>query len=210
MARIVEETTRIGQPAWAKDPIGNRESLVPFPAKIDPSQFNDYHAVVVKANGAAAAAAESITVDALTGPIPAGTNLYFGSGEFARLTEDAATGDTSIAVEALVAGIEDNDEARYSTYPDTKFIPSGTLVGRTFAERDANDPFGLAIDTDDEIYFLAFDVPNAEVETDCELYRHGRTVAENQLPDHVVSYLAANAGLLAEVRSLYVCINGED
>lgn len=66
---------------------------------------------IVKADGAAAAAATSMPVDALTMDLPIGTILTFGSGEFAKLTQPAYIGDTSLDVEALVNGIEDNDEA---------------------------------------------------------------------------------------------------
>lgn len=71
-------------------------------------------AKTIKANGAALAAATSITVDALTVALPKGTVLVFGVGEFAKLTAAAAVGATSITVEALVSGIEDNDEAIYA------------------------------------------------------------------------------------------------
>lgn len=85
-------------------------------------------AVLVKANGAAAATDTAITVDALAGPIPIGTLLWFGSGEFAKLTAAAAAGATSLTVEALVNGIEDNDEAYYGTLG--KVIKAGTIMAQ--------------------------------------------------------------------------------
>jgi hypothetical protein len=51
-----------------------------------------------------------------------------------------------------------------------KPIASGTLLGRTYAERDAKTGFGPAAATDDEIYLLAFDVTDAVFLPDCELY----------------------------------------
>jgi hypothetical protein len=87
-----------------------------------------------------------------------------------------------------------------------KYIQSGTLLGRTYVERDAGTGFGPA-DTatpDDEIFLLAFDVSDATFEDDCELYRHNSLVKENLLPD----YATYNATDLAVLRSLYQCTTG--
>lgn len=84
-------------------------------------------AFTVKANGAAAQGATSITVDALPGALKAGTILRFGTAEFAYLTADAAAAATSLTVEALVNGIEDNDEAIYAGTGD-KSVPAGTIM----------------------------------------------------------------------------------
>lgn len=85
-------------------------------------------AVLVKLNGAASADATSLTVDALSGAIPAGTLLHFGeSKEFARVTVAAAAGATSLTVEALPAAIEDNDEAYYAG-DGVKRIKAGTIM----------------------------------------------------------------------------------
>jgi hypothetical protein len=311
MARAMgAETRTLGRPAWAKD-FGGREHIVPFPAKLNPAEFPDSSAILVKLNGAASAGTDeqqtvtidatggtftltysgqttgaiaynataaaveaalealsnipengvevtgnaggpytvkfrgtlgkqnvaqltsnaasltggastvthattvpgvapddSLTVDALSGPVPAGTNLYFGTGVMAHVSADAAAGATTIDVDALTADIADNAEARFSKF-GTKFIPSGTLVGRTFAERDANAAFGLGVSSDDELYLTVFDVVDALTEDDCELYRHGGVVAENHLPQTTKDGLAASAPLLAALRSLYVCINAE-
>ena len=86
-------------------------------------------AFTVKANGAAAQGATSITVDALPGALKAGTILRFGASEFAYLTADAAAGETSITVEALVNGIEDNDEAVFAG-DGVKSIPAGTMMAQ--------------------------------------------------------------------------------
>jgi hypothetical protein len=87
-----------------------------------------------------------------------------------------------------------------------KNIPSGTLLGRTFTERDAKTGFGVAVDTDDEIYILAFDVTDAAYLPDCELYRHGRLVKENHLPN----WSTTAAGLKTKIRTLYECTVGAD
>lgn len=312
MAKVVGESRRLGSGAWMKD-FGGREHILPIPAKLDPTQFYDGSAVLVKANGAlasgknekqsvvktggpaggtftltfggqtttpiaynaiasvveAALAALStigvgnvkvvtvplgwlveftgslrrtnvaamtedhtgltggtsptiaivteqggaadpaaLTVDALTAEVPAGTTLQFPLGVEAITSTLAAAGDVSIALAFLSGDIADNAEARYSRFP-VKYIPSGMLVGRTYAEAASNSAFGLATDSDDEIYFIPFEVSDALVENDCELYRHGSMVATNFLPQQIQDLLAANAALLAKVRAAYVCITAE-
>jgi hypothetical protein len=82
-------------------------------------------------------------------------------------------------------------------------------MGRTLAERDAYTAYGLAEVGDDEIYFIPFDVVDANTNPDCEKVRHGATIAENHLPLSVREHLAANASLLTKVRTLYNLINAE-
>lgn len=95
-----------------------------------PSSFGG-DAVLVKLSANAAADATSISVDALSGAIPAGTLLHFGeSKEFARVTAAAAAAATSITVEALPAAIEDNDEAYYWPGNEAKRIPAGTVMAK--------------------------------------------------------------------------------
>lgn len=309
MAKVVGETRRHGTGAWAKD-FGGREHILPIPAKLDPSQFSDGNAVVVKLNGAIAAGKNekqsavktgaptggtftltwsgqttaaiafnadaatvqaalealsniapgdvsvttvplgwlveftgtlrrtnvaamtasgagltggsspsiaivteqagsadpvSLTVDAIAGELPAGTTLQFPLGITAVTGLLAMAGATSVPVSYVSGDIADNAEARYSRAP-VKYIPSGMLLGRTYAEEASNVPFGVATDTDDRIFFMIFEVADALSENDCELYRHGSLVATNFLPQEVQDLLAANAALLAKVRALYVCI----
>lgn len=196
-------------PTWAQDHVGGRYSLEPFPAKIDAAQFTDQLGEIVKSNGGAAANAVALPVDALTADMPPGTVLSFGaaaSKKFAKTTAWAYIGDTSLAVEALPTAIADDDEARFAVGKRGIFIPSGTLVGRTYTERAANTGFGPAVDTDDEILLVAFDVDDAYNNNDIELYRRGCTVAENWLPDWTT--ISANAPLLAKLRAAYHCILG--
>ncbi len=127
---------------WQSTIYGSMPSFVADPESIDRNTgrqidwtriSNTYKAgtsYIVKANGAAAAAATSITVDALPIALPIGTVLDFaGAGEFATLTAPAAAGDTTLTVEALDAGIEDNDEATYLvSASNDKVIPAGTVM----------------------------------------------------------------------------------
>ncbi len=83
-----------------------------------------------------------------------------------------------------------------------KPIPSGTVVGRTYAERDAGTGFGPAADSDDEILIVAFDVTNAIDLTDVELYRPGSMVKENLLPDWDILSAAVKASLRAKYQTI--------
>lgn len=85
-------------------------------------------------------------------------------------------------------------------------IPSGTVVGRTIAQRDASSPVHLALDTDADFYITAFDVTDALVLDDVELTRpfSGLVVKENFLPN----WSGLSATVKAAVRARYVCVNG--
>lgn len=193
-------------PIWAGD-FGGREHILPVPAKIDAAAFTDAGAVVVTVGSAGALAnATTVPVDALTPAgspsttliatgstlIPAGTTLYFGGEKIAVTTADAAIGATSLSVAALPNALVDDDVARYSRF-GAVFVPSGTPIGRTFAERAANTAFGPAAITDDEIYLTYFDVVDARLNNDVELYRHKSLVKETFLPNFsTVFALTAN------------------
>ena len=87
-----------------------------------------------------------------------------------------------------------------------KYVPSGTLVGRTLAERDAGAGFGPAtVATDDEIYLTHRDVADAADSAETEVYRHGKVVKENYLP----GFDALAAEVKAKIRALYACVKGE-
>lgn len=203
MARIVDTSVTKAPPPFIAEPLG-AHNLLPQPARVDAAQFNPYGAVVVTANGAAAQSATDMDVDPLTGAIPAGTVLVFGTGEFAKLTADADAGAANIEVEALVNGIEDNDTATYPGTSGKVYIPAGTAIGRTITERDAGTNYGKATDTDDEIYLTAFEVVDALVNPDVELIRHHTPIKENYLPD----FAGYSSNLKTKLRSLYHMIRG--
>jgi hypothetical protein len=181
MARIVDSTANtLTSAAWAADYF-DRDGLVPGGAKLDTTQFYNTDSVLVTAS-AAIATATSVTVAALSGAIPSGTVLDFGTNKFARLTANAAAGATSLTVAALPTALAGGETARYAGVGyDT--IPSGTLLGRTIAERDALTGYGPWASSDDEVYLLAFDVTDISVNNDCELYRNFRGVKETFLPN---------------------------
>jgi len=86
-------------------------------------------------------------------------------------------------------------------------IPSGTVVGRSIAERNANAPFGPAADTDVDIYITAFDVSDVLVNDDVELARPyaGLVVKENFLPTPLASLTST---IQAAIRARYTCTIG--
>lgn len=192
-------------PAWAADGIG-AETLIPGGARLDPSQFLAEDAVVVTVGAAGAAqGAVSVPVDALSGPIPSGTVLYFGGAKVAQLTAAAAAGATALTVAALPTALVDNDTATYGGV-GRKVVVAGTLIGRTFAERAANTGFGPAtVASDDEIYLVAQDVTDLAINPDVELYRHQRLVKETMLP----GWDSLSAQAKAAIRARYQCISAQ-
>lgn len=195
----------VGPPRWAAEPL-SREHLLPVPAKLDKAAFSDAAGISVVVGAAGAAAnATTVPVDAIVLPftaaqsfitignvvIPSGTNLYFsGTKKFARLTADVKLGDTAITVEALPTALVDNDTARYSRF-GTLYVPSGIVVGRTYAERNAGTPFGVGVASDDELFISAFEIRNALVDDDIVLVKHNVTIKENYLPDYTTLTAAA-------------------
>jgi hypothetical protein len=181
MARIVDGTNQLTSPAWAGDFL-NREHLVPGGARLETALFFAPDSVVAVVGVAGAAqGATSVPVAALSGAIPSGTVLDFGGAKFARLTAGAAAGATSLTVTALPTALVSTDTARYAGVTQ-KTVLSGTLLGRTVAEREAGTGFGPWATSDDEVYLLAFDVTDFSVNADCELYRNFGVVKENFLP----------------------------
>lgn len=195
-------------PVWLADFTG-REHQALFPARIDPTQFVDAGGINVTVGANAAGNAVSITVAALALAsyansvvissgvvvIPNGTTISFGGKKFATLTADAKLGDTTLTVSALATALVTGDVAVYSPLR-TELIPSGTVVGRTFAQRDAGTSFGAVsvanLATYDELYLVAFDVVDASNFNDVELVRQGVRIKENYLPAYTAMSTAVS------------------
>lgn len=204
MARIVDSGNTLTGAAWAGDYL-NREHLMPGGAKVDAAQFNTTDGVTVTVGAAGAAqGATSVPVDALSGAIPNGTTLDFGGAKFARLTAAAAAGATSLSVAALPTALVSGDTATYAGTTGIVRIVSGTAIGRTYTERDAGTAFGPAADADDEIYLVAFDVTDASVNADVELYRYGSIVKETFVPN----WSSLPSTVKSFIRSHYHCTTG--
>lgn len=205
MAKVQFFGNTRSSPVWMGD-FASRDHILPVPARIDPAQFSDQLGAQITVDVAGAAGnATSIPVLALAPSttaaatlisagnvlIPSGTTLNFGGKKFATLTADAKAADTSLTVAAIPTALVSGDVASYSPF-GTEFIPSGTAIGRTYAERDANTAYGPAAITDDEIWLIAYDVPDARNNPDCELYRHASLVKENFLPNYTTNSTAGN------------------
>lgn len=214
-------------PAFLGD-FANREHVIAFPARLDATAFTSSTGVVVTLTANAAQAATSITVTALSyGPqaattlvsqgnvlIPAGTVLYFGGAKIATTTADAVYGATTIAVAALPTALVTTDTATYNRY-GTLFVPAGTLVGRTYAERASNAGFGPAVvASDDEQFLTLTDAVNVRNNADVELIRIDTLIKENYLPGYGTGLLlgttASPTATLTKIRALYQCIQGQD
>lgn len=206
MARIVDNTANtLSSPVWAGDFMG-RDHLVPGGAKLNAALFGRVDAVTVVVGAAGAAAgATSVPVAALTGAIPSGTVLNFGTTKFATLSAAAAAGATSLTVLALPTALVSTDTATYAGV-GVRNVPSGTLIGRTIAERDAGTGYGPWATGDDEVFLLAFDVTDPSINNDCELYRNGQTsiVKETFLPN----WANWTAGMKTALRLAYICTTG--
>jgi hypothetical protein len=202
MARITTTDNTLTAPRWAGDYL-DREHVLPGGAKLLASAFAREDAVVVTLDGSADVGATSLTVDALDGAIPSGTMLHFSSGEFALLTAAAAAAATSLTVEAIPVALEDNDTATYAGVA-TYAVRSGTLIGRTFAERTSGTAFGPHAENDDEVYLVVYDVLDVSVNNDVDLYRPGSVVKENFLPD----FADWSAVDLAALRATYTTTRG--
>ncbi|RYX83963.1 hypothetical protein EON83_12560 [bacterium] len=205
--------TTNSRPGWIGDFL-NRDAVLAGGAKIDASLFKSADAVKVVVGAIAAQGATSVTVAALSKPLPSGTVLDFGTNKFARLTAAAAKGATTLAVTALVTALAVNDTAYYNIPGEPKRIASGTLVGATNAEIDAATvvtngvPAGLkwgpAADADDVVYLIIYDIIDADKNNNAEFYRHGRIVKINNLP----GFSGLSTTLKAKVRDSYECTIG--
>lgn len=83
---------------------------------------------VVEVGSNASADATSVTVEPLPIALASGTTLDFGGKKFARLTDDAAEGATTLTVAALATALVDGDTAAVAgTGP--KHVPAGTRMG---------------------------------------------------------------------------------
>lgn len=153
----------------------------------------------------AAAAATTLTVAPLDGTIAnTQTALFPGGTKQARLTAAAAAGATTLTVDELQFALATNDTATYAGTTGVKTVVSGTPIGRTIAERDAGTGYGPAVSTDDEIFLIAFDVTDAAINADVELYRWGSIVKETFVP----GWADFASALKTALRDKYQCTIG--
>jgi hypothetical protein len=120
------------------------------------------------------------------------------------LTSAAWAGDFMSREHLLPGGAKVDPAGFTADAAGIKNIPNGTLVGRTYAERDAGTAFGPAADADDEVLIVAFDVTDAAKNSDVELYRFGSIVKENFLPQ----WGSMSTALKAKIRAVYQTTKG--
>lgn len=204
MAKIQHNANQLTAPRWAGD-FMSPERLIPGGARLDAAQFHGNDSFLVTINDADVNAGEtSFVIVALPGALPADTILEFPDG-FAKTSADHAAGVTTLNVDALFVDMANAGTAQYEG-TELETVVSGTLIGRTIAERDANTGYGPAADADDEIHLVAFDVVDVTNNPDVDLYRHGGVVYENYLP----VFSALSSALKAKIRSLYESSIGRD
>lgn len=196
-------------PQWAGDYL-SRETVMPVPVKLNPALFMavDGAKVVVGAAGALANAVSIPLKTTLKNKIPAQTTLVFNAGtkKFATLSAEAPAGAASLTVYAIPTALVEDDTATYQGV-GKKSLPSGTFIGRTFAERDAGDAWGPAtVASDDEQFLTTRDLSDLTVDNTTEIYRHNKVVKENYLPGWADKPTAEKT----KIRSLYSCIGGKD
>ncbi len=194
------------RPRWAGD-YYTRQSLLAGGVILAGTSFPITGQVIVTvASGGAAQGAVSVPVAALSGAIPNGTLMSFNSAEFIKLTAAATAGATSLTVEALPTALEENDTFTYTAGATRRYVPAGTLVGRTFAERDSGTAFGPWAASDDEVYLTAYDIYDATAFAEVALYRPGSLVHENFLPD----WANWTSGMKAALRGAFTTTKAED
>lgn len=192
-------------PLWAADYL-NRDTVMPFGVRLDPAQFNAVDAVVVKVTGNTAADLTTVPVAPLSGPIPSGEVIDLGGKKFIRLTAPAAKNAVQVSVSNLATALVANDTGTYKGMGRIS-VPSGTLIGRTYTERDNGAGWGPAdVDNDQEQYLTTRDVSDMSKDATTEVYRHNKAVKENYLPN----WTGLTTNVKNKIRALYSCIAGKD
>jgi len=178
----------------------SRDYLLAGGVKLLAAGFNPFGAVTVTVGtGGAAINATSVPVTALSGALPSGTVLNFGTNKFATLSAPAAAGATSITVAPIPTALVAGDTATYPGTSGKVMVPAGTRIGRTYAERATDVPFGAAADADDEVFIVAYDVYDLNEVNDADVLRKGTLIKENLLP----GWAGETTALKAKVRSVY-------
>lgn len=206
MAKVEFSSTSFSQPDWAAQPLDST-ALVPGGAFLVVSAFNpeDYQVLTLAAGVITAGTGKTLTLTApLQWPIPAGYILDFGSSEFATLTLGAAKGATSITGVTLAADLEGGESATFAGVSPIINVPSGTLVGRTYAERDAGTGYGQpdVVTPDDQLYLTAFEAIDLRNNNEVALVRHTTLIYEDRLP----GWSSLSTGVKTAIRQRYQCI----
>lgn len=209
----VSPTVTLTPPIWAGEFL-SPQRLIPAGGKVTVASFLADDAVLVTA-GATIAGATTLVVTALPTPgnyvtgvtiIPTGTVLNFGTTKFATVNDASVLpGDTAITVLAVPTAFTGGETATYTNPSRLRSIPSGTVIGRTFTERETNVRFDYAATGDDEVFIIAFDETSVvENDGDVTLVKPGTMIKENFLP----GWSGLSAAVKALVRLKYVTQKG--
>jgi hypothetical protein len=189
------------------------------PTLLDTVQFTDQGGLVVTVGVAGAAQNATSVPVTVTSPlggyvtnvlgtnpkIPAGTTIDLGGVKIMRLTADLFLGATTAAVSALPTALVSGDIGRYNRLGKL-YVPSGTIVGRTFAERTSGTGFGPGdvATPDDELALTYSIVHDARTNPQVLLLRPGGKTAiyENNLP----GFASLSGAQLVWLRANYHCI----
>ncbi|MEM9486502.1 MAG: hypothetical protein AAGA83_22735 [Cyanobacteria bacterium P01_F01_bin.116] len=183
-------------PEWMAEELTSH-NLLPAGTQAEISEFSFADAQALTLVGAATAGSGvTLTINAaLKSDINKGVILDFGSGKLATLDQKAVRGTTTLTV-TLAANTVDGDSYPYPGSTGRTVVPSGTLVGRTYAERDAGTGFGIAdVANDDEIYLVAYQNEYVEQDAGVTLVRHNTLVYENKLPGWATMTAAQQAAI---------------
>lgn len=213
MAGMTSSYSRSSIPTWLGQEY-SADILIPGGAQVTRTAFPAQDAVRVTATANAAAAATSITVAAVNNQadgsvlaagaiaIPSGSLIDFGGAKLAITTADVITGATSITVRALPTAIASNDVGTYMGV-GKRTVPSGTLVGRTYAERDAGNGFEPWTTGDEEVFLVLWEA-DLTLSSEITLLRDNTVIKENYLP----GWAGTSAAHKAAVRGKYQSIVG--
>lgn len=183
----------------------NYQTLMPHGAHFNPMGIEAVDKAELTAADTAAIGATMIELKEQIGNtvgIKAGTALKFGES-VAILSAWASPNDMMLKVFPLAAEIAADAAAMFDGI-GARPLYSGTAVGRTYAERDAGIPFELAAVGDDELYLVAFTVPDLFVSTEIVLVRHSVRVKENRVP----KFTELDAAIQTALRGSYQMYRG--
>lgn len=88
-----------------------------------------------------------------------------------------------------------------------RYVPAGTLIGRTWVQQTAKEGFSpfdplVHTETDGQVYATVYDVYDASEDAHCSLYRHGCQIRAVSFP----SWTTLAAEVKERVRMLYEII----
>jgi hypothetical protein len=202
-------------PPWMGTPMTNPKVLLPGGGFLDESAIGTL--VLTIAVGAVADNATTLSVTAPeTVTIPKGSILSFASVDGLTVADDViVTADHEVGAIASalpVTGIGTTDKpaagmvSTYALVDGRKHLADGTLVGRTYAQREAGEglkPVNASnVAVFEQFFLTAFPISDVTQANYVELYMPGNVVYEERLP----GWADLPASVQAQIRALFQCI----